>query len=89
MKAEITGSGDELTISLDASELPVIASDDSLRAKLPENAAGIADGVMAMISQPPQPGEPKAVRTVHVRMVRTVVVAETSLMLDSPSEVYP
>ena len=89
MKAEITGSGDELIISLDAAELPVPATDTSLRATLPGCAGDIADGILAMIGQPPQPGEPRAVRVVHVRMTRTVVVAETTLALDGERQVWP
>ena len=89
MKAEITGSGDELTITLDAGELPMRANDASLRAKLPESAGPIADGVLAMIGQPPEPGEPKTIRVVHVRLVRTVTVAETTLALDGERQVWP
>lgn len=89
MKAEITGSGDELTITLDAGELPIIATDRSLQASLPESASGIADGILAMIGQPPQPGEAKTIRVVTVRLVRTVTVAETTLALDGERRVWP
>lgn len=73
---------------MDAGELPVAATDEGLPAGLPENAAGIADGVMNMLGQPPQPGDPVPVRVVHVRMVRTVTVAETTTMLDGERQVW-
>jgi hypothetical protein len=68
VRAEITGSGDELVITLNADELPVQASDASLRVTLPASAGSIADGVLEMTGQPPVPGEPRTVRTVHVRL---------------------
>ena len=90
MKAEITGSGDELTITLDAGELPITATDRALRAQLPGSASGIADGILGMISQPPgPPGEPSVIRVVTVRLVRTVTVAETTLALDGKRQVWP
>ncbi|HLM90228.1 MAG TPA: hypothetical protein VK284_14630 [Streptosporangiaceae bacterium] len=90
MKAEITGQGDELTITLDAAELPgVTPSDASMRAKLPEAAGGIASGILAMIGAPPEPGEAKTVRVVHVRLARSVTVAETTVMLAEPVECWP
>lgn len=88
MKAEITGDGDELCITLDADELPLAATDASLRAKLPESAGSICDGVLGMLGEPPQPGEAKRIRVVHVRMTRVQVVAETTLCLDGEREVY-
>lgn len=89
MKAEIVPQGqDELVITLDTSELPLAASDAALKVKLPENAAGIADGVLSMIGQAPVPGDPRPVRVVHVRLVRTVTVAETTIMLDGERQVW-
>ncbi len=88
MKAEITGSGDELTVTLDASELPMAATDASLKAKLPESAGSIADGVLAMIGAPPVAGDPRRIRVIHVRMTRVQVVAETTLCLDGEREVW-
>jgi len=49
MKAEITGSGDELIVSLPVEELPGAASDQSLRLKLPGSAPDITSGVLGMI----------------------------------------
>ena len=89
VKAEIVPQGqDELVITLDTSELPLAASDAALKVKLPENAAGIADGVLSMIGQAPVPGDPRPVRVVHVRLVRTVTVAETTIMLDGERQVW-
>ncbi len=88
MKAEVSAGGGELTITLAADELPVPgATDASLRAKLPENAGQIAEGIIAMLADPPgPPGEPQAVHTVHVRIAR--VIAETSLALDGERSVW-
>lgn len=88
MKAELGASGDELTITLDADELGLAASGRALAMKLPGNAGGIADGIMGMIGQPPVPGDPAKIRVVHVRLVRTAVVAETTLALDGEREVW-
>jgi len=44
---------------------------------------------MNMIGQPPEPGAPRTVRVVHVRMTRTAVVAETTVMLDAERQVWP
>jgi len=88
VKAEITDSGDELTITLDAADLPVTATDRALRVKLPSSAGDIADGILGMIGQPPEPGEPRKIRVVHVRLTRTEVVAETTLALDGEREVW-
>lgn len=88
MKAEITGDGDELTVTLDAGELPLAATDASLRAKLPESAGPIADGVLSMIGERPVPGDPRKIRVIHVRMTRVQVVAETTLCLDGEREVW-
>jgi hypothetical protein len=88
MKAELTGDGHELVITLNTDELPVAASDSSLRGKLPGSALGIADGIMDMIGQPPEPGEPRAIRVVRVRLVRAEVVAETILELPDARQVY-
>lgn len=88
MRAEITGDGDELTVTLDADELPLAATDASLKATLPESAGSIADGVLAMIGGPPVPGDPRKIRVVHVRMTRVQVVAETTLCLDGEREVW-
>lgn len=88
MKAEITGDGDELTVTLDASELPLAATDASLRLKLPGSAGPICDGVLGMLGEKPEPGEAKKIRVVHVRLVRTVTVTETTLCLDGEREVY-
>jgi hypothetical protein len=88
MKAEITGDGDELTVTLAADELPLAATDASLKAKLPESAGPIADGVLAMLGGPPVPGDPRKIRVIHVRLVRSVIVAETTLALDGEREVY-
>lgn len=89
MRAEITADAPgELVISLPADELPVAATDASLKVKLPENAAGIADGVLAMLGQAPEPGEAKTVHTVHVRLVRVQVIAETTLALDGEKQVW-
>lgn len=89
MRAEITADAPgELVISLPASELPVAASDAALKVKLPENAAGIADAILAMLGQAPEPGEARTVHTVHVRLVRVEVIAETTLALDSERSVW-
>ncbi len=88
MKAEITGDGDELTITLAADELPLAATDASLKAKLPESAGSIADGVLAMIGEAPVPGDPRKIHVIHVRLVRAVTVAETTLCLDGEREVW-
>jgi hypothetical protein len=88
MRAEITGDGDELTVTLDADELPLAATDASLRTKLPESAGSIADGVLSMIGGPPVPGDPRKIRVIHVRMTRVQVVAETTLCLDGEREVW-
>lgn len=89
MRAEITADAPgELVITLPASEIPGAATDASLKARLPENAAGIADAILAMIGQAPEPGEAKPVHTVHVRLVRVEVIAETSMMLDAARDVW-
>jgi hypothetical protein len=88
MKAEITGSGDELVITLDAADLPLAATDQALRVKLPASAPGIADGILDMLASPPAPGEARPVRIVHVRLTRTQVVAETTLVLDGERAVF-
>ena len=88
MKAEIAGDGDELTVTLDAAELPLAASDDSLRVKLPGSASSIADGVLGMIGEPPVPGDPRKIKVVHVRLTRVQVIAETTLCLDGEREVW-
>ena len=50
MKVEITGSGDELTSwTLAADELPLAATDASLRVKPPASAGPICDGVLAAL----------------------------------------
>jgi hypothetical protein len=88
MRAEVTADGGELTITLSAEELPVPgATDASLRAKLPQHAGELAEGILAMLADPPgPPGEPKTVHAVHVRIAR--VITETSVMLDGPRDVY-
>ncbi len=88
MKLEVSAGGGELTITLAADELPVPgATDASLRAKLPESAGEIAEGILAMLGEPPgQPFGPQAVHTVHVRIAR--VIAETSLALDGERSVW-
>jgi hypothetical protein len=89
VKAEITADAPgELVITLAADELPVPASDAALKAGLPQNAAAIADAILAMIGQAPEPGEAKAVHAVHVRLVRVQVIAETSMLLDAEREVW-
>ena len=91
MKAELTGGGHELTITLDTDELPVVVTDAgmaALRANLPGTAPGIADGVLDMITSPPEPGEPRAIRVVRVRLTRREIVAETILELPDARMVY-
>lgn len=90
MKAEIApGDGDELVITLNTDELPMVTTDRALRDALPSSAASIADGILAMISQAPEPGQPRAVRVVTVRLARSVTVAETTIMLDAERQVWP
>jgi len=88
VKLEVSAGGGELTITLAADDLPVPgATDASLRARLPENAGQIAEGIIAMLAGPPgQPSGPQAVHTVHVRVAR--VIAETSLALDGERSVW-
>lgn len=88
MKAELAGSGDELTITIDAADLPLDATDRALALKLPANAGDLAEGILGMVGQPPKPGDPTVVRTVHVRLVRVKVIAETTLALDGEREVW-
>ena len=87
MKAEVTAGSGELTITLSAEELPQPASDAALRVTLPQHAGELAEGILAMLADPPgPPREPKAVHTVHVRVAR--VIAETSLALDGERSVW-
>ena len=74
--------------SLDIEELPFDATGRALRARLPGSAPSIADGVIGMLAERPRSGEPRTITTVHVRLTRTVVVAETTLALDSERQVY-
>ena len=88
MKAEITADGGELTVTLDVDELPFLASDQSLAARLPGSAPGIGDGILNMLSERPEPGNPRPVRIVRVRLIRTEVIAETILELNDARQVY-
>lgn len=88
MKAEISGDGHELTVTLDVAELPFLASDRSLAARLPRSAAGIGAGILDMLSERPEPGEARPVRIVRVRLVKTSVVAESLLELPDTRQVY-
>ena len=86
MKAEITaGSPDELIVSLDATDLPGGASvtDQSLKAGLPGAAPGIAAGILDMVGQPPEAGDPRRVSVVTVRVTRTVVLGEVTFPVDA------
>lgn len=88
VKAEITADGNELSVTLDIGELPIVATDRGLRAKLPSSAPDIATGVMDMLTPRPEPSEPRPVRIVHVRLVRTEVIAESIIELPDARQVF-
>jgi len=88
VKAAISGDGQELTVTLDVDELPFLASEQSLAARLPGSAPGIGEGILAMLGERPEPGEPRPVRIVRVRLVKTELVAESILELSGAREVY-
>lgn len=91
MKAEIApGSGDELVVSLAAEDIPGGAdrSAASLQATLPRTAGQFAEGILAMLAAPQEPGAARRVSAVTVRIVRTVVVAEVTVPLPDGAEVF-
>jgi hypothetical protein len=88
VKAEITGDGHELVVTIDVSELTVTATDQGLRAKLPSSAPGIATGVVDMLTPRPEPGEPRPVRIVRVRLIRSELIGESIIELTDAREVF-
>ena len=92
MNASVEGTGSELTISIDASEVEKHAghklTDAGLKATLPGQAPAIANGVAGMLAEPPEPREPRSVHIWHVQLTRTVVIAEYVIELAEPVEVY-
>ncbi len=85
---QVTGTGNELVIDLPVESLPIRADDATLRVRLPENAAGIAGGLLESVSAPQAPRDPRVIRIVRVRLTRAEVIAQTIVELDEPVEVY-
>ena len=86
MKAEITSPDRppvkaEITVTT-PDELLITVTGDS-----PLDPGEIADAFLAMISEPPEPADPKTIRVVTVRLVR-YTVEETSLVLDAGRQVW-
>jgi hypothetical protein len=77
MKAEITpGSGDELVVTLTTGDIPggdKITS-ASLQAVLPQAAGQFTEGILQLLAAPQEPGTPRRVSAVTVRIVRLEVV---------------
>ncbi len=90
MRAEVTGSGDELVIELRAADLPggEDISPASLRKGLASTAGDVAAGILQMLGQPQPPGEPRQVRAVTVRLVKVVTIGEATIMLPDGAEVF-
>jgi hypothetical protein len=86
VKAEV--HGDELLVIIDVSELPYRATARSLAANLPGSASEIATEVVGMLDKPKAATGPVTVRAVTVKLVRTDVIAEQTLMLDTERQVF-
>lgn len=88
MRAEVL-PGDEhtLTVALDVDALGVIPGDDT-SAKLTETAGDWAAVVLKATGAAPEPGPPRTVDAVTIRLTRTIVVAEATVPLAEPAEVW-
>ena len=90
MRAEV-GADDELVLVLDIAEVSALlerkVSHGALKAELPGQAAKLADAAADMLTGP-RPQEPRTIRSVTVRVVRTQVITEETLLLADPRELY-
>ena len=65
-----------------------VASDKSLRARLPKFAGELAGGFTAQLAEPQGSHEPQRVRIVKIILTRTQVIGQTVVELAEPIEVY-
>ena len=83
----LPGNEHTLTVAFDIEALGVTPGEDT-SAKLAGHAGEWADAVMSVTTTAPEPAPPRQVDAVVVRLVRTVVVAEATVPLPEPREVF-
>ena len=86
-----SGAPDELVLVLDAAEVSRLlerkVSHRTLAAGLPGQAGKLADAVMDMVAEPKTP-EPRTITSITVKVVETRVIANETLMLTDPRQVF-